>query len=52
MNKEEEKLYLRGYKDGMYAGLKMCWALAEELLISVDNSAKTLVAEFIEKIKK
>lgn len=52
MSEEQTKEYLKGYKDGFYGALKMAWALAEELLISVDNSAKDKVREYIEKLKQ
>ena len=48
---KEQKLYLKGYKDGFMSSMKMSWALAEELLISVDNTDKDLVRKFIEKLK-
>lgn len=46
-----QKIYLKGYKEGFEAALKMAWALAEELLINVNNDAKDHVREFISKIK-
>lgn len=48
---QRQKAYLVGYKSGFEAALKMSWALAEELLISVDNTDKPSVQEFIDKIR-
>lgn len=51
MNMENEKeYYLEGFKDGMEAGLKISWAYANELLISVNNDEKEKVREYIKKL--
>lgn len=47
---EPTKEYLKGYKDGFTAAIKIVWAYAEELFISVNNDAKEKVREFINKI--
>jgi hypothetical protein len=54
MNEKDEKdvrNYLHGYKEGFHAALKIAWAHAEELLISVDNTDKDKVREYITKLK-
>ena len=47
----DKKIYLKGYKEGFESALKMAWAYAEELLISVDNTDKDSVQKFIDKLK-
>lgn len=47
----KEQIYLKGYKEGFESALKISWALAEELLISVDNVDKQKVRVFIDKLK-
>lgn len=49
---KEQRDYLKGYKKGFDSALLYVWALAEELLIQVNNNEKEKVEEFIEKIKK
>lgn len=48
--KEGTREYLKGFKEGFEAALKMAWAHAEELHINVDNSAKDAVRKYIEKL--
>lgn len=45
-----EKEYLKGYKEGFESALKMAWAYAEELKISVPNDAKGDVERFIQRL--
>lgn len=47
----KEKFYLKGYKEGFFSAMKMSWALAEELLIAVENSDKPKVKQLIDKLK-
>ncbi len=47
---EGTKEYLKGYEEGFFAAMKLCWALAEHLLIAVPNSAKDDVQAFIKKL--
>lgn len=53
-NIQEEDLaqvgaYLMGYKAGFEFALKIAWAYANELLITVDNGNKDAVREFIKE---
>lgn len=50
LEEENKKKYLKGYKEGFESALKMAWAYAEELLISVDNTDKDRVREYIQKL--
>lgn len=47
---ENNKIYLKGYREGFESALKMAWAYAEQLLIDVNNPDKEKVAEFIKKL--
>lgn len=47
---EPTKEYLRGFKEGFLSALKVAWAYAEELFISVDNTAKEKVRDYINKL--
>lgn len=51
MEEENTAIYLKGYKEGFHASMKMAWAYANELLISVDNSNKDHVKKFIKRLK-
>lgn len=46
-----QRAYLKGYREGFIAALKVAWAYGEELLISAPNNAKELVQEYIDKLK-
>jgi len=48
----DENSYLKGYKNGFFAAMTVCLALAKELLITVDNNNKVDVEEFIEKLRQ
>ncbi len=48
----QQKLYLKGYKEGFEAAQKIIWAHAEQMLIGADNSAKPFIQKLIEIIKK
>ncbi len=53
MEKElNTKIYLKGYKEGFESALKIAWALAEELHISVNNEDKPAVQKMIDKLKQ
>lgn len=47
----EQKIYLKGYKEGFESALKVSWACAEELLIQVNNEEKPKVQDLINKLK-
>jgi len=47
----ETLIYLKGYREGFYAALKMAWSLAEEMKTKVWDSSTTIVQEYIDKLK-
>ena len=47
----DNDIYIKGYKEGFEAALKVAWGCALETLAAVDNPAKPHVEALIEKLK-
>lgn len=50
-DKKLQQAYLKGYKEGFMSALKVAWALAEELYLSVTNVDKEKVLKMIDKLR-